>query len=347
MQPFIRVMQVDTFFERFDAVIQSPKRIVLACHVNPDGDAIGSVLAMSEFLAGLGHDVKMVVANDFPEFLHWMPGSQDFLVFENNGDACQKAIAEAECVMMLDFNNLSRGGILHNEIGKTRCPRILIDHHRDADFSQFYCAYSEINVSSASELVAEIILHYGEAYLTESIATNLLVGIMTDTGSFAHSMYHSRTFDLCSVLIRYSIPYVTIHQLVYDTMSENRLRLLGYSINNRMEVLDEYATAIIALNKSDLEKFDYRPGDTEGVVNFPLSMKKIKMSVLITERNDQIRFSFRSKGSFSVHELAQKYFKGGGHTNAAGGTLTCSFDEAVKQLKKVLPEYKELLNKAE
>ena len=340
-------MQVDSFFERFDAVIQSPKRIVLACHVNPDGDAIGSVLAMSEFLRVRGHDVKMVVANDFPEFLHWMPGSDAILVFEQQSEACKTAIAEAECIMMLDFNNLSRSGILHNEIGKTRCPRVLIDHHRDPDESQFYCMYSSTCVSSASEIVTEIILHYGKEYLTESISTNLLVGIMTDTGSFAHSIYHPRTFELVSLLVEKSMSYCYVHELVYDTMSENRLRLLGFAINNRMEVLDDYSTAIIALNKSDLNAFDYQVGDTEGVVNFPLSMKKIKMAVLVTERQDQIRLSFRSKGSFSVHELAQKYFKGGGHTNAAGGTLTCSFEEAVAKLKEVLPEYQELLNKAE
>ena len=340
-------MQIDSFFERFDAVIQSHKHFVLACHVNPDGDAVGSVLAMAEFLKSFGHEVKMVVANDFPEFLHWMHGSQDFLVFEKDGDACKEAIAEAECIMMLDFNNLSRSGILHNEIGKTRCPRILVDHHRDPDESQFYCMYSSTCVSSASEIVAEIILHYGKEHLTESISTNLLVGIMTDTGSFAHSIYHPRTFDLVSLLVEKSMSFSYVHQLIYDNMSESRLRLLGFSINNRMEVLDDYHTAIIALNKSDLDSFNYQVGDTEGVVNFPLSMKKVKMAVLVTERQDQIRLSFRSKGDFSVHELAAKHFKGGGHTNAAGGTLTCSFEEAVAQLKSVLPEYKELLEKVE
>ena len=135
-------MQVDQFFERFGAVIQSHKRIVLACHVNPDGDAIGSVLAMSEFLRGFGNEVKMVVANDFPEFLHWMPDSEAILVFEQQPEACKAAIAEAEYIIMLDFNSLSRSGILHNEIGKTRCPRILVDHHRDPDESMFHCMYS-------------------------------------------------------------------------------------------------------------------------------------------------------------------------------------------------------------
>ena len=343
----MRVMQTDIFFERFNTVIQQNRRIVLASHVNPDGDAIGSVLAMAEFLGDKGNEVSMVVANDFPEFLHWMPGSDSFLVFEKDAERCKDAIAAADCIIMLDFNNLSRGGILHNEIGKTRCPRVLIDHHRDPEESQFYCMYSSTCVSSTSEIVTEIILHYGNEYLTESICTNLLVGIMTDTGSFAHSIYHPRTFELVSFLVGKSQPYSMIHQLVYDTMSEDRLRLLGFAINNRMEVLDEYSTSIIALNKSDLDRFNYQVGDTEGIVNYPLSMQKIKMAGLVTERQDQIRLSFRSKGCFSVHELANKYFRGGGHTNAAGGTLTCSFEEAVAQLKAVLPEYQEKLNQVE
>ena len=347
MQALIEVMQLDTFFERFDALIQSPKRIVLACHVNPDGDAIGSVLAMSEFLRGYGHEAKMVVANDFPDFLHWMPGAEAFLVFEKDPEACKNAIADSECIIMMDFNNLSRGGILHNEIGKTRCPRVLIDHHRDPDESQFYCLYSDTCVSSASEIATEIILHYGKEHLNESIATNLLVGIMTDTGAFAHSIYHPRTFELVSLLVEKSMPYNLIHQMVYDTVSENRLRLLGFSINDRMELLDDFSTAIIALSKSDLARFDYHVGDTEGIVNYPLSMKKMKMSVLVTEREDQIRLSFRSKGDFSVHELANKHFKGGGHTNAAGGTLDCSLEEAIAKLKSVLPLYKDLLNATE
>lgn len=337
-------MQRDTFFERFDAVIQTPKHFVLACHVNPDGDAIGSVLAMAAFLRGRGHETQMVVANDFPGFLKWMPGSEDILVYETNAEACKEAIDAAECIMILDFNSLSRSGILHNEIGRTRCPKILVDHHRDPNESLFYCSYSDTCVSSASEIVMEIILHYGKEYLTESMATNLLVGIMTDTGCFAHSIYHPRTFELVSFLVEKSRSYNEVHQLVYDAITENRLRLLGFSISERMEVLDDYSTVIIALSKSDLERFDYHVGDTEGVVNYPLSMKKITMSVLITERQDQIRLSFRSKGNFSVHELANKYFKGGGHTNAAGGTLECSLDEAVALLKSVLPEYKELLN---
>lgn len=336
-------MQTESFYCQFDTVIHSFKKILVVSHVNPDGDAIGSSLAMCSFLKKFGVDAKVLVPNDFPGFLSWMPGAHDILIYESQTELAQAWISTAECIIMLDFNSLSRSGVLHNEIGKTRVPRVLVDHHRDPDMNQFYCAWSETNVSSASELVAEIILHYGLDYLDESIATNLLVGIMTDTGSFAHSIFHPRTFEIVSVLVEKSVSYNEIHRLVYDTFSENRLRLLGYAIN-KMEVLDEYATAIIALTKAELDSFDYHVGDTEGIVNYPLSLKKIKMSVLITERQEQIRLSFRSKGDFSVHELSNKHFKGGGHTNAAGGTLDCTVEEAVAKLKSVLPAYKDLLN---
>ena len=188
----------------------------------------------------------------------------------------------------------------------------------------------------------EIILHYGEQFLTEGVATNLMVGIMTDTGCFSHSIYHPRTFELVSKLVDKAMPYKLIHEMVYDSFSEGRLRLLGYAINQKMEVLPDYAVAIIPLSKKEMERFNFQPGDTEGIVNFPLSMKKIKMAVLITERTDQIRLSFRSKGTFSVNDLANKHFKGGGHVNAAGGSTNVSLKATVKLLKSILPEYEEL-----
>lgn len=342
MHSFWKDMQQESFFEPFDAILLTPKCFTLACHVNPDGDAIGSMLAMGAFLRMKGHQVKMVCANAFPDFLAWMPGSDEILIYEKDGVACDEAVAQADCIIMLDFNSLSRSGILHNEIGKTRCPRVIIDHHRDPEMNYVTCCYSDTCVSSASEIVTEILLHYGSEYITQEIATNLMVGIMTDTGSFAHSIFHSRTFELCGLLSEKSMPYNMIHRLVYDSFTEDRLRMLGYSLFQKMTVLEDYAVAYISLSKKELERFNFRPGDTEGIVNFPLSMKKIKMSVLITERTDQIRLSFRSKGDFSVHELANKHFKGGGHTNAAGGSTTTTVKTTVKKLISILPEYPEL-----
>ena len=336
-------MSKTQFFQTLDEVLKTPKRIAVISHVNPDGDAIGSSLAFSQLLRKLGHDVGVMVSNDFPEFLAWMPGALTIHIYDKDADACNQILDRADFVVMLDFNHLSRAGLIQDKLKSLEIKKILIDHHRDPNLEEFVCALSDTQVSSTSELVAETVLHFGEQYLDESIATNILVGIVTDTGSFAHSMFHPQTFTICAKMVEWSASYNQIHQLVYDTFSEDRLRLLGYAISNKMEVLDEYASAIISLNKEELAQFHYQIGDTEGIVNYPLSMKKMVMSVLVTERQGVIRLSFRSKGSFSVHELAQKYFNGGGHTNAAGGTLSCSMEDALKLLHQVLPEYQEML----
>lgn len=339
-------MKRDLFYQSLDAVIQSPARIVVISHLNPDGDAIGSSLAFSQFLQKMGHDVAVMVPNDFPEFLAWMPGANKIHIYEKEKDCCDQLLADSQLVFMLDFNHISRAGTIQDVLKDLTSKKILIDHHRDTDFGEFYGALSETAVSSTSELVAEVILHYGESFLDESIATNALVGIVTDTGSFAHSVFGPEVFAICSKLTEHAASYNMIHQLVYDTFSENRLRLLGFAISEKMEVLDTYSTSIISLTKSELDSFHYQIGDTEGIVNYPLSMKKIKMAVLVTERQGVIRLSFRSKGQFSVHELAMKHFNGGGHVNAAGGTLYCSMEEALEKLHRLLPEYQEMLNQS-
>ena len=335
----------EQFFSTLDTMLHAPGRCVVVSHVNPDGDAIGSSLALSQLLQKLGHQVEVMVPNDFPDFLAWMPGASDIHIYDKNPERCDEILKSSEVLFILDFNQWSRSGGIKNTLESLSTPKILIDHHRDTDLSPFVAFLSETEVSSTSELVAETVLHYGEQYLDEAIATNLLVGIVTDTGSFSYSIFHPETLFICAKLVEKAPSYNQIHQLVYSTFSENRLRLLGFAISEKMEVLDEYHTAIISLNKEELARFDYQVGDTEGVVNYPLSMKKIRMAVLVTERQGVIRFSFRSKGVFSVHELARKYFNGGGHTNAAGGTLNCSMEAALEQLHRVLPEYKELLAK--
>ncbi len=343
---FSNLMNRESFFTCFDAVIQSPKRITVLTHVNPDGDAIGSALGFAQFLRKFGHEVEVMIPNAFPGFLAWMPGASAIHLYDQDADTCNRILDQTECLCVLDFNRISRSGLVQDKLKSLNVTKILIDHHRDTDFDQFLCALSDTDATSTSELVAETILHYGESYLDESIATNILVGIITDTGSFSHSITRPEIFSVCAKLMEKAPSYNKIHQLIYDTFSEDRLRLLGYAISNKMEVLDEYATSIISLSKEELESFHYQVGDTEGVVNYPLSMEKIKMAVLVTERQGVIRLSFRSKGNFSVHELAHQHFNGGGHTNAAGGTLNCSLEEALDKLHRLLPEYKELLNQA-
>lgn len=339
-------MTKELLFNKFKEFITQYQKVVIVSHVNPDGDAIGSSLAFYYFLLKFGIDAKVLIPNDYPSFLAWMPGISEILIYDKNSEAGVEYLNKADLICYLDFNSPARTGLMHNDLCHcTKTPKLLIDHHRDADYSQFIEYISEIETSSTSELVAELIQSQGfEKYLDDNIATSLLVGIMTDTGSFAHSIYHPETFEICGKLISPTVNYPLIHSKIYNTFSENRMRLLGFCISNRMTILDEYHTAYIYLSKADLESFDYQVGDTEGVVNYPLMIDSVKMSVLITERQGVIRFSFRSKGNFSVHEVSRNHFGGGGHTNAAGGTLNCSLNQAIDKLLEVLPQYKSLLN---
>lgn len=323
------------------------KKVVIVTHVNPDGDAMGSSLALCLFAKKLGLDAKVVVPNDYPKFLAWMPSIQDVLVFDKNTEEAVKVMSEAELLCYLDFNTPSRTGLMHNELCHlNKTPRLLIDHHIGAEISQFVACYSETEISSTAEMVAEIVRYQGfDDYLDNDIATSIMVGMITDTGTFSHSIFKNTFSIFGEMLAATTVNYKKIHQNIYDCSTEDRLRLLGYLINDKMIVLNEYNTAIIPVSKSELESFNYQNGDTEGVVNYPLSIENIKMSVLLTEKQDVIRLSFRSKDDFSVNDLARKYFNGGGHLNAAGGTLTCTLEEAVDKLKSVLPEYKNVLKK--
>jgi phosphoesterase RecJ-like protein len=340
-------MSKDLFLSTFKNFITQYHNVVIVSHVNPDGDAVGSSLAFSYFLQKFGIKTKVMIPNDFPGFLAWMPGIDEVLIYDKNSEKGVQCLNEADLICYLDFNAPSRTGLMHNDLCHcTKTPKLLIDHHRDADFTQFAAYLSEVETSSTSELVAEIIQYHGfDKYLDDNIATCLLVGIMTDTGSFAHSIYHPETFEICGKLISPTVNYQYIHSKIYNTFSENRMRLLGYCISNRMTVMNEFNTAYIYLTKKDLEDFDYKVGDTEGVVNFPLMIDNIRMAVLITERQGVIRFSFRSKGDFSVHEVARAHFNGGGHLNAAGGTLNCSIEQAIEKFLQVVPQYKSLLTK--
>lgn len=331
-------------FTYLSDIIRRYRKIVILSHANPDGDAMGSSLALYLFLKKLGTEPKVIVPNDYPTFLAWMPSIEDVVIYDKDAAAACKILGDAELFCYLDFNDESRTGMMHNDLCHyNKIPKILIDHHLQPDLSKYMAAISETNVSSTSELVAEFIKYHGfENYLDKDIATNLLVGIITDTGSFSHSV-DLNTFNICGYLLSTSIDYKRIHQNVYDNSTEDRLRLLGFLINDRMTVLNEYNTAYIYATKSDLEAYNYQTGDTEGVVNYPLSIDSVRMSVLITEKQGVIRFSFRSKGEFSVNDLARKHFSGGGHRNAAGGTLTCTMEDAIQKLLSVLPEYKELL----
>ena len=340
-------MSKELIFKSIVNCLTKYKRILIISHVNPDGDALGSSLGLCLFARKFGAEVRVIVPNDFPSYLAWMPAIQDVLIYDKNIDEANKLMSEADLFFFLDFNTPSRTGVMYNDLCHyNKTPKVLIDHHIGADSSQFEVCLSETEISSTSEMVAELIKYQGfDTYLDNDIATNIIVGMITDTGTFSHSIFKNTFTIFGEILSSTSINYKKIHQNIYDTSTESRLRLLGFLINDRMTILNEYNTAIIYASKTDLERFNYQVGDTEGVVNYPLSIANIKMSVLLTEKQGVIRLSFRSKDDFSVNDLSRKHFNGGGHMNAAGGTLNCSLEEAVERLKSVLPEYKEALNK--
>ena len=339
-------MEKKDFFKSIEQLLCRSNKLALTIHTNPDGDALGSALALSAFFKLHNQDVAIISPNKFPGFLSWLKGSEEVLIFDNQATEVKSELQNADMVFCLDYNGISRSGTLQTDLAKLDCPFVLIDHHRDPEFEQFRWILSDTTVSSTAELVFELIKYFGEDYLrNQEIAQALFTGIMTDTGSFSHSINRPETFESVAALLRNGLDAVYVHQQIYDTFTEDRLRLLGFAISNRMQVYEEYKTAIIALSRDDLRRFNFQIGDTEGVVNYPLSMHHIKMAVLVTEKQDQIRFSFRSKGSFSVHEFAKSHFNGGGHAKAAGGSLKTTFADAIEQLLKLLPFYKNQLNK--
>jgi len=326
-------------------LLNQKKNIVITAHTNPDGDAIGATMAMYHYLTKLGNKVDMMVPNKFPEYYSWLPDSDRIIIYEKEAKLAQKLLKEADIVFSLDYNALHRLGALAEIVRNTTGIRILIDHHIDPERESFNYCHSYTDISSTGELVYDFITKMGDENLIDKkTGEAIYTCIVTDTGSFSFSCNRPNTYIITSKLISLGVDAEKIHKLIYDTYSENRLRLLGFAISNRMIVWEEMHTAIIYLTKSDLQKYDYQVGDTEGVVNFPLSMAKINMSVLITEKENKLRLSFRSKGGFSVNNLARAHFEGGGHRNAAGGKSTESVDELINRLKSVMSNYKNKLN---
>ncbi len=330
--------------QKISHLLADPKKIVLVSHKNPDGDTLGAAVAMYHYLKAKGHEVAAVVPNPFPAFYRWMPGIEQMHVFEGNVRFVRSLIEQADVIFGLDFNSMDRTGNLAPELQKAGAVKIMIDHHLSPS-DEFDFVFSETNTSSTGELVYEFINDLNDI---ESLSLNealaLYTCIMTDTGSFSFSCNRPRTYEIIADLVRRGVDAAKVHKLVYDTFSENRLRLLGFALSSRMEVWSSLHTAVIHLNKADLSRFNFQVGDTEGVVNYPLSMASINLAILMTEKDELIRLSFRSKGSFDVNQLARKFFNGGGHRNAAGGNSSLSMTGTLDRIQDVLKQYAEALD---
>ena len=328
-------------------LLATPQRIVVVGHKNPDGDAIGSCLGLSFFLNSMGHSSTVIMPNDFPDFLKWMPGVDDILIYEKEIEKSCDFIRKANLIFTLDFNSLDRIGDLQTPLENSNAEFVMIDHHQQpADYA--VAKYSDVSMSSTSEMIFHFMDALGQTEkLSKEIATNLYTGIMTDTGSFRFSSTTPTTHRIIANLIEAGAEGDTIHQNVYDTNSPDRMKLLGVALNN-LNILTDYHTAYITLTQKELDEYNFRKGDTEGFVNYALSIKGIIFAVIFIENKQEniVKMSFRSKGDFSVNDFARNHYSGGGHINAAGGKSSQSLNKTITEFISILPRYKDELTHA-
>lgn len=318
--------------------LSKKQKIVIIPHRNPDGDAMGSTLGLSAFLKKLDHQVTVISPNEFPEFLAWMPHSEEVVIFEKNTEQATNILQEATLVFTLDFNALHRvGSLMEAVLKELRAPFLMIDHHQKPDDYALFM-FSDIGYGSTCEMVYHFITDLGyEALIDKQIATCLYTGIVTDSGSFKYPATTSTTHRVVANLIDKGVDNSRVHNLLFDSNSYNRLKLLGRALE-KMVVLPEFQTAYIVLSQADLDEFHFQKGDTEGVVNYPLTIKGIVFSVIFIENSQEemIKMSLRSQGDFDVNVFARNYFNGGGHKNASGGRINKTLAESVEEFLKVL-----------
>ena len=336
----IEQAKIDHFtkwFERAD-------KIVIVSHVSPDGAAIGSSLGLAQFLDSQDKTVNVIVPNAFPDFLKWMPGSKDILLYDRYKEFADKLINEADIICCLDFNSLKRIEEMADSVATSPARKILIDHHLyPEDFCRIVISHPEI--SSTSELVFRLICRMGYfSDISREGAECIYTGMMTDTGGFTYNSNNREIYFIISELLSKGIDKDDIYRKVYNTYSESRLRLMGYVLSN-MKVYREYNSALISLTKEEQGKFDYIKGDSEGFVNIPLSIKNVRFSCFLREDTERriIKISLRSVGTFPCNKLAAEFFNGGGHLNASGGEFTGTMAEAKQVFEEALKKYKTLL----
>jgi len=324
------------------ALLSSPKNIVIVPHRNPDGDAMGASLAMYYYLKKKGHNATVVAPNDYPSFLKWLPGSKDVFKFDMQNRQSKSAIDEASIVFLLDFNALHRvGSDMQNTLEAFDGTYIMIDHHQEPDAIAKYL-YSDISICSTCQMVYHFLEKLSDVDVVDAdIATCLYTGIMTDTGSFRFPSTTSTTHRIIADLIDKGAENAKIHNDVYDASSYSKIQLLGRALSN-MKVIKDLKTAYISLSQDELNEFNYQKGDTEGVVNYALSLEGIIFAVIFIEDVEQkiVKISLRSKGKFSVNKFSRAHFDGGGHDNAAGGKSHESLDATISNFLKILPNYK-------
>ena len=330
--------------EQFYPILNQPFKAVITAHQKPDGDAMGSTLGLYHFLKQLGHEVTVISPTNWAQFLDWMPGVDQVIDFEANKNEASQIVANADYVFCLDFNILHRTKHLEPIIRDSKALKILIDHHQQPDTPSFAYGISDVKMSSTCEMVYDFIVQSGHSNLINlDIATCLYTGLMTDTGSFRVPSTTASVHKIVAHLKELGLQHAKIHENIYDNSTEGRLKFMGNAFLNRMTVLPEFKTAIMAIPKTDIYKFELKTGDTEGLVNYLLSIEGIKFAAIVIDREEERKWSFRSKGNFDVNIFARTHFEGGGHANAAGGRSSKSVDETLNDFKTIIENYKSQL----
>jgi bifunctional oligoribonuclease and PAP phosphatase NrnA len=321
-----------------------PKKIVITTHHKPDADALGSSLALARFLKKLKHDVQVIVPSDYPSFLDWMSGNESVWVYSEGKEERSAAYIEAaDIIFCLDFNALGRINELGSLVGKSKAIKVLVDHHLEPqNFAEI--SISDTSAAATCTLIYELIVGLDGRHLMDTyIAECIYAGIMTDTGSFRHSNTDQKVHRIIAELYEWNLDSSRVHRLIFDTNSEERLRLLGFCLSEKLVVLADSYTAFMYLSAEELQRFDAQTGDTEGLVNYALSLDKVVFAAMIIEREDGVKISFRSKGDFNVNVFARTHFEGGGHKNASGGRSLKSLPETVRNFREIVSTYKEEL----
>ncbi|MBW7889786.1 MAG: bifunctional oligoribonuclease/PAP phosphatase NrnA [Chitinophagaceae bacterium] len=321
------------------SLLSQPRKVVVTMHQKPDPDAMGSSLALANVLTQLGHQVTVISPTNWPEFLKWMPGAKAVIDYESAREKGNKFLDDTEWLFCLDFNALHRTKHMAAKLAEIKCLKILIDHHEEPETASFDYGISLTSKSSTSEMIYDFIVDSGhESLINTDVAACLYAGIIGDTGSFRFPSTSPAVHRMAADLLQRGLNHTAVHEYLYDNFLEDRLKFIGHILLHRMEVLYEYNTALIAIPKSDLIKFNIRTGDTEGLVNYPLTIQGIRLSGLVIDRDEERKWSFRSKGKIDVNTFARKYFNGGGHFNASGGRSADSLRETVQKFKKAMIE---------
>ena len=328
----------------FNDLLASPKRIVITTHQNPDADALGSSLGLSGYLSKKNHIINIITPTDYPEFLQWMPGEENVINFESDKqDLAKTLIAEADIIFCLDFSVLNRIKSMEEVVRNSPAKKVLIDHHQQPETFADFVFWNE-KAAATCELIYQLIEILGDKHLIDiASAECLYAGLVTDTGSFR---FDSTTKDLHRVageLIEIGVKTNNIHRKIFDNNSLDRIQFLGFALSQKLTYLPEYNVSYMAISKEELAKYGSKNGDTEGIVNYGLSIKGVEMTAMFVEREDMIRISFRSVKDFSVSEFSRTHFDGGGHKNAAGGRSYASLAKTVEKFLSLLPAYKDKL----